>query len=180
MSHSLDWNAAVELPLRHLREKTPPMFVGSIREHEHLPPRFRVRQGHSVSDEVLRGIPGPNQLRGLFSGRTRQVRRHSYSATGDARHMLLQEHTKRPNDLCHSRQRRAQPVYSRQTLHQLACSLGAPHCRPKAVNRSGSCLTFPCEYTFPHHAMLVSKKCTFKPQRTNRPLPSPPKSGLAY
>ena len=68
MSQILDWNAAVELLLMHLREKTRPMFVGSIREHEHRPPRFRVRQGHSVSDEVLRGIPGPDQLRGPFSG----------------------------------------------------------------------------------------------------------------
>ena len=28
----------------------------------------------------------------------------------------------------------------------------------KPVNRSGSCLTCPCEYTFPHQVMLVSKK----------------------
>ena len=40
MSHILDWNAAVNLVLRHLREKTPPTFVGSIRKHEHRPPRF--------------------------------------------------------------------------------------------------------------------------------------------
>ena len=50
------------------------MFVRGIREHEHCPPRLRVRQGHTVSDEVLHGIPGPDQLRSLFSGRDRPVR----------------------------------------------------------------------------------------------------------
>ena len=89
MSHILDWNAAVEPPLRHLREKTPPLFVGSIREHEHRPPRFRVRQGHSQSVKVLRGISGPGQLLGSFFSRNRPFRRNVFSATLDARHMLL-------------------------------------------------------------------------------------------
>ena len=103
------------------------MFVGGIREQEHGPPRFRVRQGHNVSDKVQRGIPFPDQLRNRSSGRDRPVRHHSFSETFGTRHVLLQEHTKRPNDPSQSRQARVQPVHSLQELHQLARSLGEPH-----------------------------------------------------
>ena len=149
VSHILDWNAAVELLLRYLREQTPPMLVGGIREHEYRPPRFRVRQSHSVNDEGLHRLPDPDQLGGQFSGRNRPVSSHSFSATLGAHHALLQEH-KRPNDLRHPRQRRKNRISSPAIS---GCLMAA-----NPFNRSGSCLTCPCENTFQHHVMLVSKK----------------------
>ena len=140
------------------------MFVGSIRKHEHRKPRFRVRQGHSVSGEVLRGIPRPGQLRGPFSGRNRPVRCHSFNATIGARHMLLQEHTKRPNDLCHSRQRRAQPAHSLQELHELARNLGAPH-RSQAGQPLRIVLGFPLRVHFPTPCDVRLEKGAFVSRR---------------
>ena len=62
--------------------------------------------------------------------------------------MLLQEHMKRPNDLNQSRQRRAQPVYSLQELHQLARTLVAPH-RNQAGQPLRIVLDFPLRVHFP-------------------------------
>ena len=86
-----------------------------------------MRQSRSVSDKILRRLPRPDQPRGPFSGRDRPVRCHTYSTTLDARQMLLQENTKRRNNLCHAQQKRTQPINSLQELHQLACSLWPPH-----------------------------------------------------
>ena len=124
MSHILDWNAAVELPVRHLHEKTPPIF---------------------------------DQLRGLFSGIGRPVRRHSFSATLGARHMLLQEHTKGPNDVYAIRGKDVRHRFnaSKNCISSPAFSWRLMVAKPG--NRSGSCLSSPCKYTFPHHVMLFSK-----------------------
>ena len=71
--------------------------------------------------------------------------------------MLLQEHTNRPNNSAI----RGKDVLSHITACKNFISSPAVSGRlmvAKPVNRSGSCLNSPCEYIFPHHVMLVSKK----------------------
>ena len=80
----------------------------------------------SVSDKILSRLPGPDQPRVPVPGRDRPVRCHTFCATLGARQMLLQENTKRMNNLCHARQIRTQPINSLQELHKLARSLGPP------------------------------------------------------
>ena len=147
MSHILDWNAAIELLLRHSREKTPPMFVRGTREHEHPPPRFRVRQGHSVNDKVLRGIPGPDQMEDLFSGQN-----HPVNGTRFVRRLAPA--------ICSSRNTRrgqttsairGKDVRNQFTAVKNCFSLPTVSDRlmlAKPANHSGSYLTSPCECTF--------------------------------
>ena len=146
MSHTLDWNAAFELPLKRLREKTPPTFVGTIRKHEHRPPRFRVRQSRSARDEVLR-VTSQTPINSEVHSPAEIAR---LDATGLVRRLAPV--------ICSSRNTRrgltTSVIRGKDVRSQfIACKNCIMIAKP--VNRSGSCLTCPCEY-FPRPSLEKS------------------------